>query len=403
MPIVVISSNAGTRMGGEAIKAFQFFDWLRAQGADVWLVTHARNRDELVAAFGGERLLFVEDTAAQRLMWRSRVLSAGLLPYFHLEVARLVRRFDPADTVLHYLCPISPVEPRFPPRGYRTVIGPLNGNIVHPPGFLSRVSFKRRLMGRAQRPVQVVLGAMLGDKRKAGRVLNSGGTRTRVSLGWAGVAPDKILDVLDSGVNGSLISQVPVPHMGRNAAFLCMARLVEYKAIDLVLRALAVTDDDATLTVLGDGPEMAPLRALARDLNLSDRVAFEGYVDHQRILDLCQSHRALVFPSLAEANGIAMQEAMAVGLPVIALNWGGQAALGDLDTAIMLDPGSEDQLISDMAAAMSQLAGDAELANAMATRARDKAVARFGWDDVAASWTAPYSDLMPPAVGSRNA
>lgn len=389
MRIVVVSSNAGTWMGGEAIKAFQFFKWLLDEGFDAYLVTHALNRDELTAAFGAERIRLVTDTKLTIRIWRSP-FSFLLTPIFHLKAAKLVRAFDPADTVVHYVCPISPIEPRFVPRGYRSVIGPINGNIYHPPGFKHRESLKRRLAARLQWTAQRLMGFLFRDKRRAETVLVSGHERTRRSLRWAGVSDSQMIDVLDSGVEKEVLLRSRTKQAGRNPHFISVARLISLKAIDLMIRALAQTDKDVTLTLVGDGPERGNLEALAKRLGVDDRVDFRGFVDHTILMDLYAEHRGLLFPSLCEANGIAMQEAMALGLPVIALNWGGQSALADHTSAVYLPPTDEERLVSDLARAMSNLAGDPERADALSANARKIAEDRFAWNIVAASWTETY-------------
>lgn len=343
--------------------------------------------------------MLVEDNPFQRIVWRSRIFSFGLLPYFHLSAARMVRRFDPADTVLHYLCPISPVVPRHQPKGYRTVVGPLNGNIYHPPGFKHREAKKRRLIEALQKPTQSFFGVIFGDKKRADTVLVSGHERTRASLRWAGVPDDLMVDVMDSGVDANILADDEVHHLGRNAKFISVARLMRLKAIDLIIRAIAKGSSDSTLTVVGDGPELGQLTELARHLGVADRVDFRGHVDHAELILMCKSHRALVFPSLCEANGIAMQEAMAVGLPVIALNWGGQAALADRNSAIFVEPTNEDQVVQDLATEMNRVAEDHELAERISRSARQIALERFAWDTVAASWTAPYADQIPARRG----
>ncbi|MEI4264322.1 glycosyl transferase family 1, partial [Roseovarius sp. D0-M9] len=165
--VVVIAPNAGTQMGGEAIKVYQYFRWLLDQDTDAVLVTHGRNRRELDQRFPSERVLFVEETPLQGVLWRSRVLRPLLSVYFHLAAARLARGFDRATTLVHYICPISPVTLRFPPRRYRVVIGPLNGHLSYPPAFRHRVGRKQGLEEALYGLTQRIWGALFGDKRRA--------------------------------------------------------------------------------------------------------------------------------------------------------------------------------------------------------------------------------------------
>ena len=108
------------------MKAFQLIRHLVDRGVDVTAITHERNRAELEEAFPAESLVFVSDGLLQRLAWRSRVFRFAVTPLFHLAVLRILRRFDPRTTTLHFVTPISPVQPRFYPKDFRTVIGPTN-------------------------------------------------------------------------------------------------------------------------------------------------------------------------------------------------------------------------------------------------------------------------------------
>ena len=105
--------------------------------------------------------------------------------------------------------------------------------------------------------------------------------------------------------------------------------------------------------------------------------------------------RAFVFPSLAEANGIVVQEAMMTGLPVVALDWGGPAALLDADTGILIEPSSEEHVIETLAAAMVRLGSDADEAERLSKNARAAAeAAGFAWAELLASWIKIYRGIL---------
>jgi glycosyltransferase involved in cell wall biosynthesis len=394
--VLLIATNAGTQMGGEALKAYQYFQWLLDHDMDALLVTHGRNRAELVQKLPAERVVFIDETPLQTLLWKSFVLAPLLSVYFHLKVAQVARGFDPAKTVLHYICPISPVTLRFPPRGYRVVIGPLNGNLRYPGAFRSRLGLKQRLQERLYWVTQRFWGAVFGDKRKAEAILVSGGARTRAALQMAGVVPERMFNVLDSGISLQLSETDPARHLGRNPHFVTLGRLEAYKAYDLTIRAVAMADDDIRITIFGEGPMRAALQDLAAALGVTERVAFPGWLAHENLPHLRQ-YRGFVFPSLAEANGIVIQEAMMLGLPVVALRWGGPAMLADDYSAVFIDPDSEEAVIARLTEAMNQLAGDPDFANRIGEAARAKAQAAFGWDSVAAIWCAHYPDVDAPA------
>jgi glycosyltransferase involved in cell wall biosynthesis len=391
--VVVIAPNAGTQMGGEAIKAYQYFLWLLGQDIDAVLVTHGRNQRELEARLPAQRILFVEETLLQWFLWQSYILRPLLSVYFHRAAARLVCGFDRVTTIVHYICPISPVTLRFPPQGYRFVMGPLNGNLGYPPAFRHRLGYTQRLQGALYGLAQRISGVLFGDKRKADTVLVSGGERTRAALRLVGVAEERMVDVLDAGVSTALIGLEPARHEGRNPHFVALGRFDPRNAYDLMIRAIAVADEDIRVTIFGDGNLRAPLQDLATSLGVAERVAFPGWLAHED-LPMLRQYRGLVLPALEEANGIVVQEAMMLGMPVLTLRWGGPAMLADDDSALFIDPTSEDAVIADLAQAMNRLASDPDLATRIGAAARARAQAAFSWDSVAASWSAHYSSCQ---------
>jgi glycosyltransferase involved in cell wall biosynthesis len=86
------------------------------------------------------------------------------------------------------------------------------------------------------------------------------------------------------------------------------------------------------LVVTGEGPAREDLRRRAAALGIADAVCFVGYLDRARELPACYAAAdVFVFASRTETQGLVLLEAMAAGLPVIALS-----AMGTSD---ILDPG----------------------------------------------------------------
>jgi len=104
----------------------------------------------------------------------------------------------------------------------------------------------------------------------------------------------------------------------REDFYLAASRLVPYKRIDLVVRAFSALPD-RRLVVIGEGPEMARIKAEA-----GRNVEILGYQDHATLLDYMRRARAFVFAA-REDFGIMPLEAQACGTPVIALGQGGTA------------------------------------------------------------------------------
>jgi glycosyltransferase involved in cell wall biosynthesis len=403
--IVLISKHFGINSGGEAIKGFQFAKHLKARGFQVTVITHQRALDEQGGGAADVDFLIVPDTRLQDLLWRAR-LELLLDLYFHVAAWLLIRRHVPRspDVVLHYIAPVSPVTPRFFPRGYRIVLGPLTGNIFYPPAFAGRMTWQwhwaSRLHGMAQRLQSVLFPE---KRRRVQSVLVSGYERTRESLRLAGVADGQMADVVDAGVSETLYAAPRIVHEGPHSRFAASGRFVDHKGFDLAIRALAATPAEITLEIYGDGEKREELEALVRRLGLRERVRFMGWMpDHEDLLAALRGYRGYVFPSLAEANGIVMQEAMMIGLPVIATRWGGPMHLADEETAIYVDPVSEAQMVAGLAGAMTRLAREPDHAEAISRAARKKAEALYSWDAVSSSWLeAGYAGILEVVVPAR--
>lgn len=390
--VVIVAPNISLALGGEALKAQKYVETLLSRGQRLAVITHARCRNDVRGLLPEGVGHFVEDDWIQRFLWRSVVLRFALSLHFHAAARRrLARIARDSDPIVHYVSPISPLEPRLVPAGMTTVIGPLNGNITYPPAFLGRVGWISRLHTSVYGLASTVMAAVLRRERMQSVLLVSGGKRTIDTLGPSETLRGSVIEVADSGVSAEMMSRELVVHSGRNAKFYTCARLIDLKGVDLAIKAVARSDHDVTFDIIGEGPSRPRLEELAASLGVADRVRFRGWIRHSDLANEIRQFRGFVFPSLAEANGIAMQEAMTCGLPAISLRWGGPEQLADAGSAILVDPDGEEEVVAGLATAMNRLAGDADLANGLARNARRRTEKLFDWNVVADSWGKAYS------------
>jgi glycogen(starch) synthase len=112
----------------------------------------------------------------------------------------------------------------------------------------------------------------------------------------------------------------------RDKDIVFLGRLVSDKGCDLLLRALAVLKGKnlfPSLTVIGDGPEMATLRALTVELELSEQVEFLGALQEGRG-EIVARHHIMAIPSVwAEPFGVVALEGVASGCAIVASSQGG--------------------------------------------------------------------------------
>lgn len=103
---------------------------------------------------------------------------------------------------------------------------------------------------------------------------------------------------------------------------LYVGRLAREKNLGLLLWAVHAAvrvAPNLTLLVVGEGDEERSLQRLAAQLEIADRVRFVGPVPHQAVGCWYRAADLFVFPSVSETQGLVVLEAMAHGLPVLAV------------------------------------------------------------------------------------
>jgi len=107
-----------------------------------------------------------------------------------------------------------------------------------------------------------------------------------------------------------------------------VGRLIPRKGFDFLIRSIALIEDKKVhALIIGEGPERENLAVLAREVGVGERVHFLGQVSEEKKFQYLSNANVYVLSSVHEGFGIVLQEAMQVGLPIIATNNGGQVDL----------------------------------------------------------------------------
>lgn len=77
---------------------------------------------------------------------------------------------------------------------------------------------------------------------------------------------------------------------------------------------------DVQLVIVGDGPGRSSLQHLVDSVNLKDNVLFAGHLPTEKLALYYNAADVFVLPSLSEGQSVALLEAMASGLPIVATN-----------------------------------------------------------------------------------
>jgi glycosyltransferase involved in cell wall biosynthesis len=203
-------------------------------------------------------------------------------------------------------------------------------------------------------------------------------------------------------------SGIPAPPQDRDAArgamgldggelaIGCVGRLAPVKGQAILLDAfarLARRRSDARLVLVGDGPCRDELHAMAARLNLDGTVRFLGLRDDASAL--LAGFDLYVQPSLNEGMGRALAQAMAVGVPVIATDAPGPAALIGTGGAGLLVPAGDPGAL---AAAIESQLHDEPRRLVAGESARKRAVEFWNEDDMVDAIEALYFRLLGELV-----
>jgi lipopolysaccharide/colanic/teichoic acid biosynthesis glycosyltransferase/glycosyltransferase involved in cell wall biosynthesis len=176
---------------------------------------------------------------------------------------------------------------------------------------------------------------------------------------------------------------------------LFVGRLVDYKGVDVLLRALPGIDAD--LMVVGDGPRRESLVRLASELGVTDRVHLLGEVSDESLRAWYHACDVFVLPSVTrqETFGMVQLEAMRCGRPVVSTDLGtGVAWVNQHElTGLVVPPGDPAPLHR----ALQRLLADASLRKTLGDAGRARANGMFTNTQMCESTLAVYRDAIASA------
>ena len=131
------------------------------------------------------------------------------------------------------------------------------------------------------------------------------------------------LKLIYLGVDTRKCRSISVPKEKR-PTICCVSRLVEYKEVDILIRALSHIRKEIRniqCSIIGTGPELGKLEGLVKELNLKNNVNFLGFIrSHEDVLKIIKKSHIFCLASIVEGFGIVVLEAMACSTPYVCSN-----------------------------------------------------------------------------------
>jgi glycosyltransferase involved in cell wall biosynthesis len=399
--VLLVAENISLRLSGETLVPYYYLEGFRKSGIEAWAICHVRVREALredldPALFA--RISFVEDSWLQRSIFAVaqwfpyRVEDLIFNQIIHIltqfKMRGAVRRLIAEDRIDVVFEP-APIAPKALSFLYGlsapVVIGPMSGGMDLPaafqdmesPGVRGAISMARSLAGRLH-------GVVRGKPRAAALIIANAQTREALPPNVRG----KIHMLFESGVD--IARWEPRTYADAQPTgpvrFIFCSRFVDWKGIRYLVDAFLplAREGNVHLDLVGDGElfdEIARQIALS---GVSDAIQLHGRLPLEDYTALLRETDVYVTPSLRECGGMAMLEAMAIGLPVIGVDWGGAAQYTTSDCAILVPPSSKKALVDGLTSAMRKLAKSYPLRRNLGEGARKHVIdADLSWQSKA--------------------
>jgi glycosyltransferase involved in cell wall biosynthesis len=378
------------------------WEWYRrlSQHVQVTLITHVRNRPALLAAgapIANSEVIFIDTEWFAGPVYRTAkflfprgehavFMLAGVDFFMYDLVAlRLLRRRVTSGSrwdVIHAVTPVTTVAAtRLYKLGAPLVVGPLNNGISTPPGF-SAILRHESFWLVPLRNLGGIMGWIAGTARNSEVIL----TASNATVACLPVRyRSRCVSMLENSVDLELFSSSPWPPPPSRSTplrILFVGRLVPFKALGLLLEAIARVRDQilVQLEVIGDGPMASDWRNRAKQLGITGLVNFQGSRGLAEVAAAMRSAHVLCLPSVRESGGAVLLEAMASARPVIAVAFGGPAEIVDASVGHAIPPSGVEGVITGLMRALRDIVDNPDAWRRRGEEGRRRAEARFSWD-----------------------
>lgn len=394
---------------------------------DVTLVTQVRNREALEAdpIASLAPITYIDNEAVGRPIHRlSRLIRGGsglswttgtafawpaYMVFEKMVHRRFADRLERADfDVIHRVTPLTPTmgSPLASLTDVPMILGPLNGGLPWPREYPELRRREREWLVPLRgfykkmpyyRSTYLHLAAVIAGSRHTAGEIPADFRGLRFYQPENGIDPERFASRSEHGEPGGRFR------------FVTVGRLVPYKGVDLILEAMARSERlrGCELWIIGDGPQRPELEARVAGSALGGNVTFLGWLDQRELGRRLAEADAFAFPSLREFGGGVVLEAMACGLPVVVVDYGGPGELATPECGMRIPMSPRETLVPALAESMEALASDRGLARRLGEAARRRALTEFTWaakaDQVVTFYRAVLEHASPAPTRPRPA
>ena len=299
--------------------------------------------------------------------------------------------------LVHRITPLSPtsqslIAKRLAKRGVPFVIGPLNGGVPWPKGFLDRQHAEKEWLAHVRNIFKLLPGYRSMRKYSAAIIVSSNHTYEQMP-DWA---KENCVRIAENGVDLERFRspRTRTASLPLIAAF--VGRLVPYKGADMLIEAASsfLKDGQLKLHIIGDGPLRGTLEAMVRDAGLGESVVFHGWVAHPEVQNTLRECDIMTLPSVREFGGAVVVEAMALGVTPIVADYAGPAELVEEGTGVKVPFRDKASLVDGFRRAIGDFIAAPQTIDKFGAAARQTVLKKYTWEAKAGQVVEVYDRLL---------
>lgn len=246
----------------------------------------------------------------------------------------------------------------------------------------TRFSDYRHYLGPLAAVGNAAMGGYLRDFwRGCAAIVAPGSRMAREISERLGTGPRPLVRAIPSGVDVGAIGRLqpldPRPQHGWPSdavVVVSIGRLAAEKSVELLVDAFSVaatTDQRLRLLLIGGGPAEGALRGRSAEPDLAGRLALTGRLPRTTALALARSADLFAFASRTETQGLVLAEALAAGLPIVAVDGPGvEDAVRHGVDGVLVAAGGRHAVAARMGLELAALAADRQARARLAVEAR---------------------------------
>lgn len=368
------------------------WNWVKELGRHnkVHVITRANNQtvieQHLPKELVGNVIFHYYDTPAfiKKLKYKDKGL------YFYnfcwqigiVNVAKRIIKEEKIDFIIHLTFGSMWMPTFLPLLSPKFIWGPMGGGECVPFTFLGVMPFKQRVIQlfRYLLNYSTIINPLILLPACKSKLILARTPNTKSIMPFFAKKKTRVL--LETAMENDVFIRQKKNYNADVIKMVISARFISIKNIPLVIKSLKYIQSPKPwkLTLLGSGPDKKLIESTIKSEGVEEKITIIPYMPREEALDMIEDSDIFIFPSLKEGGTWALMEAMAIGLPVVCLDWAGMAVETTPETAIQIPITNPKQMEKDFGKAISVLINDCQKREQLGQAARKRIKDVFNWE-----------------------